>query len=118
VSLVEGLRAAPEPALDLLRGYGAGRAAAVAKVRLPYALPSLFAAAKVAGPLAVLGAVLSEWLATGEGIGNYMVTAQGTARYTAVWASVVAVTVASVALYGAAGAIEGAVSRHVGGARA
>jgi sulfonate transport system permease protein len=116
VSLVEGLRAAPAPALDLVHGYGAGRAAALAKVRLPYALPSLFASARVAAPLAILGALLAEWLATGQGIGNYMVTAQGTAQYTAVWASVAVVTVVSVALYGAAGAVESAVSRRFTGA--
>lgn len=115
VNLVEGLRAAPPAALELLRGYGAGRAATVGKVRLPYALPSVFASARVAAPLAILGAILAEWLATGSGIGDYMVTAQGTARYTAVWASVAAVTVVSVALYGLAGSVESAVTRRVAG---
>lgn len=115
VTLVDGLRAAPPPALDLVRGYGAGRVATIVRVRLPYALPSLFASARVAAPLAVLGAILAEWLATGQGVGSYMVTAQGTARYTAVWASVALVTVVSVALYGAAGSVENAVTRRFTG---
>lgn len=116
VNLVEGLRAAPAASLELVQGFGAGRTASLAKVRVPYALPSLFASARVAAPLAILGALLAEWLATGEGIGNYMVTAQGTARYTAVWASVAVVTVASVALYGVAAAVECAVTRRFTGA--
>jgi sulfonate transport system permease protein len=66
----------------------------------------------VAAPLAILGALLAEWLATGDGIGNYMVTAKGTARYTAVWASVAVVTVVSVALYGVAATVESSVARR------
>lgn len=117
VNLVDGLKGAPRGALDLAHAYGAGPLRALVKVRMPYALPSLFASARIAGPLAILGAVLAEWLATGEGIGNYMVVAQGTARYTAVWASVVVITVASVALYGAAGTAENLVLRRFSSGR-
>ena len=42
------------------------------KVMLPSSLPALFASAQIAVPGAVIGAMLAEWLATGQGMGYGM----------------------------------------------
>lgn len=61
-----------DPALnDLFRLYGARPFAAFWKLRLPSALPSLFAGLRVAAGLAVIGTVVAEFLVgeIGEGTG-------------------------------------------------
>ena len=86
-------------------------------MQLPYALPSLFASARIAAPLAIVGATLAEWLATGEGIGNQMVLALARSNYTDLWASVALLTACAVAVYGLAASLEGVVLRRFASAR-
>jgi ABC-type nitrate/sulfonate/bicarbonate transport system permease component len=114
VNLVFGLRSGPPAAADLVRAYGGGPATVLRKVALPSALPALFVSARIAVPGAVIGALLAEWLATGEGLGYYMQRAQQTFNYGGVWASVVVITVASIALYAVVGFIEAIVLARYG----
>jgi ABC-type nitrate/sulfonate/bicarbonate transport system permease component len=44
-------------------------------VELPYALPMLFASFAVAGPAAIVGAMLSEWVGANEGLGVQLLNA-------------------------------------------
>ncbi len=66
------------------------------KVRLPSAIPSLLASAKVCAPLAILGSILNRWLSTGKGLGALMSLSTITAEYVKLWAAVVVVVVLSV----------------------
>ncbi len=50
------------------------------KVQFPSALPALFASARIAAPLALVGALLAEWLATGQGLGYLMLTSSPPGR--------------------------------------
>jgi ABC-type nitrate/sulfonate/bicarbonate transport system permease component len=118
VNLVFGLRSAPTAASDLCTAYGAGPFTTLRKVALPSALPSLFVSARISVPGAIIGALLAEWLATGQGLGYYMQQAQQTFDYGGVWASVVVITVASVALYAAVGFVEAVVLARYGPAPA
>jgi ABC-type nitrate/sulfonate/bicarbonate transport system permease component len=99
VNVSLALRAAPRSALDLMRAYGASPYATLWRVQLPGALPSLFAALRVAAPLALVGALLAEWLATGKGLGYLMLAAVTTFELDRMWTGVTIVTVASIALY-------------------
>ncbi len=114
VNLVFGLRSGPSAAADLVLAYGGGAATVLRKVALPSALPALFVSARIAVPGAVIGALLAEWLATGEGLGYYMQRAQQTFDYGGVWASVVVITVASIALYAVVGFLEAIVLARYG----
>ncbi len=114
VNLVFGLRSGPSAAADLVLAYGGGPATVLRKVALPSALPALFVSARIAVPGAVIGALLAEWLATGEGLGYYMQRAQQTFNYGGVWASVVVITVASIALYAVVGFVEAIVLARYG----
>lgn len=115
VNVVHGLRSAPAQSFDLLSAYGASELTMLAKVQVPYALPSLFAAGRIAAPGALLGAVLAEWLATGKGLGNLMITASSTSAYDMLWSAVVAVTVVSVLIYNLVAALEQPVVARFGG---
>jgi ABC-type nitrate/sulfonate/bicarbonate transport system permease component len=114
VNVVVGLRAAPSLSVDVVIAYGGGVGAVLRKVALPAALPSLFASARIAGPAALLGAVLAEWLATGKGLGALMLNSTTTSRYDTLWAAVVVLTVVSIAVYGVIAILETAVLARFG----
>lgn len=106
VNLTFGLRNVPAQGVDLLRAYGAGPTRTWRTLRLPYAVPSLFASMRIAVPGAVIGALLAEWLATGKGLGYLMLRAQSTFDYTVIWASVAVLTFTTLVLYAIVGLIE------------
>ncbi|GLW30764.1 ABC transporter permease [Actinoplanes regularis] len=99
VNVSLALRAVPKSALDLMRAYGAAPFVTLLRVQLPGALPALFAALRVAAPLALIGALLAEWLATGSGLGYLMLASVTTFELDRMWTAVTIVTVASIALY-------------------
>jgi ABC-type nitrate/sulfonate/bicarbonate transport system permease component len=82
------------------------------KVRLPSALPSVFAAARISVLASILGAIVAEWLATGRGLGYLMITARAQFQFTMLWAAGVLVTIVSVLLYGMLTWIESPVLRR------
>ncbi|MEV4538966.1 ABC transporter permease subunit [Asanoa sp. NPDC049518] len=112
VNLSVGLRAAPAPAVEVVTSLGGSAFHAVTKVRIQYALPALFASARIAVPAAIGGATLAEWLATGKGLGSLLVVAYSGSRFGTVWAGAVLVVVVSVALYAVIGAVERPVLRR------
>ena len=76
------------------------------KVQLPYALPALFAAARIAAPAAIGGATLAEWLATGSGAGNLLVLSYAASKFGTLWAASVVIVSVSVAVYAGLGLIQ------------
>ncbi|MEV0052124.1 ABC transporter permease subunit [Saccharopolyspora shandongensis] len=109
VNLVFGLRSAPRPTIDLVTAYGGGKVTVLRKVAVPAALPALFASARIAVPGALIGALIAEWLATGQGTGGAILRAVGGFRYDELWASVVVLTATSIVLYTLVGLVETAV---------
>ena len=106
VNITLGLESAPRQSADLIAAYGGTPRTALIKVRLPYAVPSLFAAMRIAVPGAMVGALLGEWLLTTQGIGHYLAAKPATFDYTAVWAAVAVVTFITLLLYAIVGLIE------------
>lgn len=78
VGCLLGLRAAPGASVDLVRAYGGSAWTVLRKVRAIAALPSLFAALKIAAPAAFLGAILAEYLGSGGDatLGRALIAAQ------------------------------------------
>ena len=99
VNIVFGLRSAPPAMFDLVSVYGGNKIDALRTVAFPSSLPSFFAALKISVPGAITGALLVEWLATGQGIGYAIVSAIGRARPSEVWTYVALITVVSIVLY-------------------
>jgi ABC-type nitrate/sulfonate/bicarbonate transport system permease component len=114
VNVTLALDAAPKESIDLCRAYGASPGMTLRKVQIPTALPALFASLRIACPLAITGALLAEWLATGKGLGYSMLQAQSSFDYTGMWARVVVVTAYAVILYSLVGAVEKVVLRRYG----
>jgi ABC-type nitrate/sulfonate/bicarbonate transport system permease component len=101
-----GLRSADPASLDLVRAYGGGRWQQMLRVRLIAALPSTLAALKIAGPAALLGAIIGEYLGrVDSGLGIAMTIAQQQLDVPRTWGiALVSGAVAGVA-YGVVGLI-------------
>jgi NitT/TauT family transport system permease protein len=71
INTLRGLTSVDPPALELMRSYAARPWAALWKLRVPTALPFLFAALKISAPASVVGAIIGE-LPGGiaDGLGN------------------------------------------------
>ncbi|PFG18755.1 ABC transporter permease [Serinibacter salmoneus] len=113
-SILFGLSRASQQSLDLVHVYGGGRMTQMRKVNIPGALPSLFAAARVSVPGAVTGALLAEWLSTGQGIGGMIVRFSASARFEDLWASVAVITLLTLLLYNLVQVLENAVLARMG----
>jgi sulfonate transport system permease protein len=114
VNVVQGLRSAPADAILLMRAFNAKELTTLMKVRVPSALPSLFSSARIAAPGALLGAVLAEWLSTGQGLGYLMLESSTESMFATLWSGVVLITVASVIIYAVVGVIEVPVLKRFG----
>ncbi len=99
VNISFGLKSAPTQMNDLVSVYGGGSWAKLTKIAIPSSLPAFFAAVRISVPGAITGALLAEWLATGGGIGGSIGGFIPQAQFTALWASVVAVTATALVLY-------------------
>ena len=76
VGMLVGLRSAEPVMFDVVRAYGGGRVSELLKIRIRAALPSLFAALRIAAPAAILGAIIGEYLGGESGIGIAMIASQ------------------------------------------
>lgn len=81
-----GLENMPQGQLDLFRLYGASSWQILWKLRLPKAVPSLFAGFKISAGLAIIGAVAGEFVA-GSGLGSMIDAARTQQRVDIVFAA-------------------------------
>lgn len=75
VDTVAGLRSTPRELLELARSLRATPMQIFLKVQLPAALPFIITGAKVAITLAVIGAVIGEFVGSSEGLGFLLLSA-------------------------------------------
>jgi sulfonate transport system permease protein len=106
VNLGVAMRATPRPVVDVFRAYSATPPTVLWRARVPSALPALFASARIAAPGALFGALLAEWLVTGNGLGYLMLSSGTLSRYAAVWAATVVITIVSILFYTLVAAVE------------
>lgn len=114
VTIAQGLELVPRAAFDLVQAYGAGWIKRLRLVGLPSATPYLFAAARLAVPRALLGAMIAEWLATGMGLGNLLNQARGYLDYGLIWSVAVVSVAVSVLFYDIVTRIERRVLARMG----
>ncbi|MBN2502414.1 MAG: ABC transporter permease [Anaerolineales bacterium] len=100
VNVLSGLQSAEPALLDTLHSWRATRWEVFWAVRLPNALPYLFAALKVSGPLALIGAVVAEWTGASGGLGRTMWLAYTNLNLPYLFAAVFILAAAGMAVYG------------------
>ena len=111
VNVATGL-ATIEPELeDVLKALGASKLDIMRKVGIPRTLPYFFGSLKVAITLAFVGSVISESVASNNGIGNLMLQAQAQFQVPLIFAGLVALAVEGIVMYWLMAVLEAAHDR-------
>jgi ABC-type nitrate/sulfonate/bicarbonate transport system permease component len=100
VGAVQGFKAVERNAAELFHVLSARPWQKLRKLALPTALPYLFAALKIAAPLAILGALIAEWVNADRGLGIMMVYALFSFNVPLVWLTIIAVAALAMSAYG------------------
>ena len=106
IDTVVGLRSVEPEMLHLARSMGAGERKIFVKIRLPSALPNLFAGLKVAVALSVVGAVVGEFIQADQGLGYALQQATSVLDTRMAFATIVILAAVGMALFAAVEAIE------------
>ncbi len=105
-NLTEGLTQVNPDMLRLLRSYRATRWQTFVKLRLPHALGYLVAGMKIAAPLALIGAVVGEFVGANRGIGFVILDAAARLATVEMLAGIVYVGLTGTALFLAVESLE------------
>lgn len=99
ISTLGGMYSVPNHLEEHFRALRANHWQTFWQLRVPAALPNFIDGCKVAMPLAVIGAVVGEFVGSSDGLGNLILLATGSSRTALTFASLIAVTVLSLVLY-------------------
>ena len=99
VSAVQGFKSVEPDMLDLVRAMEAKRLQIFRLVRFPHALPAIFAGLKVSITLAVVGAVVGEFVGSNSGLGFVLQRSIGNFELPTMFAALVILSLIGVVLF-------------------
>lgn len=108
-----GLRSMPVEMYHLARSLGASEWETFWKFRLPHGLPSIFGGLKIAISLAVIGAVIGEFVGGQNGLGYYQELVAAVLQTPTVYASLILLSLIGIVLFYIVVAIESRVVHWV-----
>jgi NitT/TauT family transport system permease protein len=106
VDTATGLAATPPELLDLSRSYRASAFKTFMKVRLPMALPFVFAGAKVAITLSVIGAVVGEFVGSDQGLGYVILSSTSYWKTEVAFSAMILLSLMAIVLFAAVSLVE------------
>jgi len=99
VGTVAGLLATPPELIELGKSCRAGRIQELLRIRLPYAVPFVFGGLKVAAALAVVGAVVAEFVGAEAGLGYLIQTSMAFFKTPLAFGAVVILAIMGIVLF-------------------
>ena len=111
VNMVRGLDAANPQAMELMRVLSASKTEVFFKLRLYSSLPYLFSALRISASVAVIGAVVGEWIGATTGIGALIIQATYNFDSALLYSAIVMSALLTGAFYLAVALLERAVVR-------
>lgn len=99
VSMTTGLMATPPELIELSRSLRAPQYRETTQIRLPYAVPYIFSGLKISITLAVIGSVVSEFVAAEVGIGYFIQFSTSLFKLPQAWAGLVLLVALSLTLF-------------------
>jgi len=99
VAAMTGLMSTPGELGELASSLSANRWQMLVKVRFPWALPQMFIGLKVGVSLAVIGAVVSEFSASNEGLGFVIIQSGLSANTAMAFAAITLLSLMSISLF-------------------
>ncbi|MGH3403354.1 MAG: ABC transporter permease [Streptosporangiaceae bacterium] len=106
VNTMVGVASASVDFRTLAQSVGLTPLATLRKVTLPQALPSIFAGLKIGITLAVIGAVVGEFITAQAGLGFLILTAQGEVDTPLLFAAIFVLTAMGLVFYAAVALVE------------
>jgi NitT/TauT family transport system permease protein len=107
VNMIRGMTTIDPRVNDLMATISASRWQILTKVRLPNAVPYIFAGLKVAVPLSIIGAVVAEFMQADSGLGYVVLVAVGNVNTPMVFVAVLLMALLSLSLFAAISIFEG-----------
>jgi NitT/TauT family transport system permease protein len=99
VATLGGLAGTPEHLLEHFRAIRASATTTFLRLRIPSALPSIMDGCKTAMPLAVIGAIVGEFVGSENGLGHLILDANANARTDLMFAALFAISILAGVLY-------------------
>jgi NitT/TauT family transport system permease protein len=99
VNTVKGLKAADLEYRELFETLGASRAQEFRKLRVPYCLPYLFSALKISSSLAVIGAIVGEFVGATQGLGYLIIISSAHLETATLFSAIIAAAIAGIAMF-------------------
>lgn len=99
ISTLGGFASTPSNLEEHFRALKASPFTTFWRLRVPSALPNFIDGCKVAMPLAVIGAIVGEFVGSNNGLGNLILLATGSSQTALTFAALLAVTALSLALF-------------------
>jgi NitT/TauT family transport system permease protein len=99
VNAVKGLKAADAEYRELFQTLGATGAQEFRKLRIPYCLPYLFSALKISSSLAVVGAIVGEFVGATQGLGYLIIVSSAHLETATLFAAIAAAAMAGIAMF-------------------
>lgn len=106
VNTVKGLKAADVEYRELFETLGATYAQQFRKLRIPFSLPYLFSALKISSSLAVVGAIVGEFVGATRGLGYLIIISSAHLETATVFSAIFAAALAGIAMFYAISFVE------------
>lgn len=106
VSTATGLLATPRELIELSKSLRAPVWREITQIRLPFAIPYIFAALKISITLSVIGAVVAEFVAADRGLGFMIQFSTSMFRLPEAWAGLAVLVLMSLVLFQSVGLVQ------------
>jgi NitT/TauT family transport system permease protein len=106
VSATTGMLETPPELIDLSRSLRGSAMRQIWQIRLPYAIPHIFSGLKVAITLAIIGAVIAEFVAAEKGLGYFVQFSTSYFKIPQAFAALAFLSVISLALFQCIGLVQ------------
>lgn len=106
VNMATGLTVVEQDLLDLVKVLSASPLQVLVKIRFPSAMPHFFAGLKIAIALAVIGAVIGEFVGADKGLGYLIVMSSSHMNTSLSFGAMAILAIMGVALFGAVAGLE------------
>lgn len=106
IAMATGFLSVPPELIELGKSYKASRLRELYRIRLPYAVPFIFGGLKVAITLAVVGAIVAEFVNADRGLGYLIITSTAFFKVPVAFGAVILLSLIGILLFQAVVVIE------------
>ena len=114
INTMAGFKEVDRGLADVFRSVAASERQMLLRLRLPYAVPYIFAGLRIGTTLAVLGAIVAEWLAASNGLGYLVLSGSFNFNTARSFAAIIALAIIGTAFFNLMSWLERRISWRTG----